>query len=151
MNITTMTLLSIFAGSAIALQSTMSGQLGFLLKNPLWATYTVFLVSTVLMTVILCVIGLPIPSLITVKSVPRYLWFTGSLLSILALSVVYWQMPKIGVANVMSGVLAGQIILSILASHYGWFNLPVTPLNLQRVFGTGLLIVSVLLINGKAN
>ena len=47
----------------------------------------------------------------------------------------------------MSYALAGQILLAMIASHFGWFNLPVKQLDVVKVTGIVALIVGITLIN----
>ena len=143
-----MTLLSILAGIFIGVQSSLSGQLGHELKNPLYATFTIFAFSTLFLMIYFVSIKAPLPSFSVIQSVPRHLWFTGSILSIIALSVVYWQMPQIGVSSVITGVIVGQIFISMLASHYGWFNLPKSMITIEKIIGIGFFIIGLYFING---
>lgn len=47
----------------------------------------------------------------------------------------------------MSYALTGQIILAVLASHFGWFELPIRTLNAERILGVLILIMGVLIVN----
>jgi len=143
-----MTLLSILAGAFIGIQSSLSGQLGHQLKNPLYATFTIFAFSTFFLIIFFVFMKSPLPTMSLLESVPKHLWFTGSLLSIIALSIIYWQMPQIGVAPVVMGVIVGQIVISIVASHFGWFNLPRSILTLEKMIGIGLVLIGLYFING---
>lgn len=150
MNILTMTLISVTAGVAIALQSAMSGQFSSIVRSPPWASLLIYSTSSVVMTFYLLVSKTRVPSMDSLKSVPAHLWFVGAFLSVFALTLVYWQMPKIGVARVMTGVLTGQLLVSIIAAHFGWFGLPVTTISLSRGLGLLFMIFGVALINGSS-
>lgn len=147
MEIITTIIFTLISGMAIALQSGMSGQLGKILNSPLIATFTIYLMSTIVMGIILFFSKVSIPSVSLMKSVPTYLWFLGSLFSSFALSIVYWLMPRYGVAVVVTGVVSGQVLLSMIAAHFGWFDLPTTVMTGQKIFGATLLILSVIIIN----
>ena len=150
MNILTMTLISIIAGVAIALQSALSGQFSSIVRSPYWTSLLIYSTSSLLMGFYLLVTKTKLPSMDTLRLVPSHLWFMGAFLSVFALTLVYWQMPKIGVAKVMTGVLTGQLIISVLAAHYGWFGLPVTTITLSRSVGVVFMFIGVVLINGSA-
>jgi len=47
----------------------------------------------------------------------------------------------------MSLALTGQLIIAITSSHYGFFNLPIQPINPLKIVGVVLLIVGIVLIN----
>ena len=149
MNIIYMTLISMTAGIAIALQSSMSGQFSSIIRSPSWTSLVIYLTSSIVMSTYLLITKTRAPSLETLKLVPTHLWFMGAFLSVFALTLVYWQMPKIGVARVMTGVLTGQLVISLIAAHYGWFGLPVTSLTAVRVGGLAFMLVGLVLINGS--
>ncbi|OIQ19971.1 MAG: hypothetical protein BM556_05645 [Bacteriovorax sp. MedPE-SWde] len=149
MNIIYMTLISMTAGIAIALQSSMSGQFSSIIRSPSWTSLVIYLTSSIVMSTYLLITKTRAPSLETLKLVPSHLWFMGAFLSVFALTLVYWQMPKIGVARVMTGVLTGQLVISLIAAHYGWFGLPVTSLTAVRVGGLVFMLVGLVLINGS--
>ena len=91
------------------------------------------------------------PNLDEVKSVPFYLWFTGGALSAFAVGMFYYLIPKMGIGSMMSYALSGQLLIAIIASHLGWFDLPVKPINIVKIIGAILLIVGVLLINWESS
>lgn len=142
-------LIALLAGVAIALQSSMSGQLGKLLGNPLLATFALFLGSSLALGALIIGARIAPPELEQLKHVPVHLWVAGSLLSVAALSTAYWLMPQIGVARVMSGIVVGQILTAMLAAHMGWFDLPRDPITRQKAVGTALLFTGVFLINSR--
>lgn len=59
----------------------------------------------------------------------------------------YFLTPKMGVDAMMSYALAGQFLLTVVASHFGWFDLPVKPISFIKTAGILALITGVLLIN----
>jgi transporter family-2 protein len=55
--------------------------------------------------------------------------------------------PKIGAVALVSSLLAGQLICSIVLDHQGWVGFSIHPVNGMRIFGILLLISGVYLIN----
>lgn len=143
-------LLTILAGVAIAFQSSMSGQLGKLLGNPLLATFVLFGVSTASLAIIIFALKINLPDKANLMRIPPHLWVAGSLLSIVALSTAYWIMPTIGVGKVMSGIVVGQVLTAMIASHLGWFDLPTDHITIQKATGALLLMTGAILINSEA-
>lgn len=47
----------------------------------------------------------------------------------------------------MSYALAGQLLLAVVASHFGWFDLPVKKIDFIKIVGIIALIVGIILIN----
>jgi transporter family-2 protein len=55
--------------------------------------------------------------------------------------------PRLGLASVMSLVIAGQIITSIGFDHFGLFGLVQQKISWPKITGASLVIVGVLLVN----
>lgn len=141
--------LAVLAGIGIALQSSLSGQLAKLIGHPFLATFVLYGVSTLCALLILPVLNINIPSLKTAASIPVHLWILGSAISIVALTIVYYVMPTIGINKTLIGVIAGQILVSVMASHFGWFSLPQDIISYQKLFGCLLVFAGVFLIQVK--
>ncbi|WP_076420150.1 DMT family transporter [Colwellia sp. UCD-KL20] len=139
--------LAILAGAAIALQSALNSQLGMLLNSPLMASSIAFILSGIFSFSTLLLLKIPSITLTTVETVPLYLWFTGSLFSAFGVSIFFYLAPKIGLGSLMSYALGGQIIMAIIISHFGWFNLPIKPLSITKVLGVVTLVMSITMIN----
>jgi transporter family-2 protein len=142
-----LSILGFLAGAAIATQASMNAQLGVILKNPLLGT-TVAFTSSVLFTLVAVVtFTKEYPSIEAVKAVPIYLWFSGGILSAFGISMLYYLIPKMGIGSLMSYALTGQILVAIIAGHFGWFDLPVKSVNGVKMFGVLSLIIGIILIN----
>lgn len=146
-NVSVTTVLAILAGSSIALQSALNSHLGVVLKNSLMATTIAFMFSGLFTLSALLLLKNQSISLTTIESVPFYLWFTGALFSAFAVSVFFYLAPKIGIGPLMSYGLGGQIVMAIIISHFGWFDLPVKPITVTKIVGVIVLIIGILLIN----
>ena len=53
---------------------------------------------------------------------------------------------QIGALALVSLLLAGQLVASILIDHYGWLGFPVQKMNIQRLLGVMLLVGGFLLV-----
>lgn len=146
-----LSLLALAAGAALAVQATMNAQLGVLLKNSMMGTSIVFLFSLVFAISATLLSAKQYPNLAEIKSVPLYLWFTGGALSAFGVGLFYYLIPKMGVGSMMSYALSGQILIAILASHLGWFDLPIKPINTYKIIGAILLIAGIVLINWESS
>ncbi|MCE2595831.1 DMT family transporter [Motilimonas cestriensis] len=140
-------LLAFIAGAAIATQGGMNAQLGMLLKNSLMATAVAFLLSSVLVGSVLLWSNKVWPTSEVLRSIPLPLWFGGTL-SALGVALFYYLIPKMGAGNMMAYALAGQIIIAMVISHFGWFGLPVSAIDGRKIMGVVALLVGVGLING---
>lgn len=147
MNHVLLSSLALFAGAAIATQAGMNAQLGMLLKSALLATLVAFFSSLLFTLTVFAVFVREMPRLELVKLVPYHLWFCGGILSTFGITVFYWLIPRMGVGPMISYALAGQVILGMIASHFGWFQLPAIPVTPYKLFGVMSLILGVILIN----
>ena len=89
------------------------------------------------------------PSLVQLKSIPTYLYFSGAVFSFIGISLYYYTIPKLGISTMVSIGLIGQIVFSLVADHFGWFDLKVSPLNYKRVLGVIAMILGIFLIKNK--
>jgi len=142
-----LSLLALTAGMAITIQATMNAQLGVLLKSSMLGTSIAFLFSFVFSLLAMILWIRPYPPVPEIKAVPVYLWFSGGALSAFGVGMFYYLIPKMGIGSMMSYALSGQILIAIIASHFGWFDLPVKPINGLKIAGVMSLIAGVLMIN----
>ena len=145
-------LLAVAAGAAIAIQASMNAKLGVLLKSAMMGTSIAFFVSCVFAVSAMVISAMvfstkQVPQMADIKSVPVYLWFSGGALSAFGVGMFYYLIPKMGVGSMMSYALSGQILIAIVASHFGWFELPVKPITQLKIAGALSLVTGVLLIN----
>ncbi len=115
-------MLALLAGVAIATQASMNARLGVLLHHALWGTAVAFAVGCFMTLMLSLVVARQLPSLSEVQSVPLYLWFSGGVLAAVGVGLLYFLIPRAGVGTVMSYALAGQLLISVVSSHYGWFH-----------------------------
>lgn len=146
-----LSLLALVAGVTIAIQATMNAQLGVLLKSSMLGTSIAFLFSCVFTVFVMMLSTKQYPQLADIKSVPLYLWFSGGALSAFGVGMFYYLIPKMGVGSMMSYALSGQILVAVVASHFGWFNLPVKPIDIIKAFGSILLLIGVILLNWESS
>lgn len=140
-------LLALLAGAAIATQASMNARLGVLLQSSMTATAVVFGMSCLFTLLATTLMTQHYPGLQLAKSVPFYLWFSGGALAALGVGLFYFLIPKMGIGAMMSYALTGQLLVAIVSSHFGWFELPLKPLNITRAFGVVALIAGIFLIN----
>ena len=141
-------LFALLAGAAIAAQASMNAQLGVLLRSAMLGTGVAFLVGLGFVLLAFLALSRDFPSLEAVRSVPVYLWFSGGALSAFAISTYFYLIPQMGIGTMMSWALTGQIVVAMLAGHFGWFDLPVQPINWSRLVGVIALVIGIILING---
>lgn len=103
-----------------------------------------FLVGTAALLVIVAVAGKG--SLAAARHVPWW-QFLGGFIGVVFVTASLLAAPKIGVTGMIVAALAGQIAGGLLIDRFGWVQIPAKPVDLPRVAGLALLVVSVVLIN----
>jgi transporter family-2 protein len=81
------------------------------------------------------------------QSIVVELWFSGGAIAAFGVGMYYFLIPKMGVGPMMSYALAGQILLAVVASHFGWFDMPVKQIHFMKIVGIIALIVGIILVN----
>lgn len=138
--------LAVLTGFMVVLQGGLNSRLGALLHSPLLAALSTLSFGAVFTFIAVVVSAREIPSLLQFKSVPTYLWFTGAFFSFIAVTLFYYLIPKLGIGTAVAFGLCGQVIFSTLAAHFGWFGLPVEPIDMRKVVGLSALVTGILLI-----
>ncbi|WP_228234804.1 DMT family transporter [Allomuricauda sp. M10] len=140
-------LLAFIGGVFLAMQGGLNAQLGVQLKNPLLASLTTFFFSMLFALLVVVLTVKDFPKASHLLNIPKYLWFTGALFSVIGIGLYYYTIPKLGISTMISIGLFGQLIFSAVAGHYGWFGLPQEPIVIKRAFGLLAMTFGILLIN----
>mgnify|MGYP005708681871 CR=1 FL=1 len=135
------------AGIAIAIQAGFNARLGVLLNNTLLASTIAFVISGIFTFLVVLFTAEHVPTLKEIRYIPGYFWFIGAVFSAFGVTMFYYLIPKMGVGSVLSFSLTGQLIVGMIASHYGWFDLPVKPISVTRMIGVVSMVVGIVLIN----
>lgn len=143
----TFPILAILAGAAITIQAGMNARLGELLKNPILATALAFLFAGFFTMLFMLFSQRQLPLALEIKSIPTYLWF-GGILSAFGVGSYYFLIPKMGVGSLMSYALTGQLLLAVIAGHFGWFEQPLKPITIRIIIGLTAMATGIVLING---
>lgn len=133
------------AGALMPIQSSLNARLGKLLPHPLQSSLTNFLVGSVALALLLIAIRAPWPSTAALAAIPPR-FFLGGVLGAIFISTVLILLPRIGVLNVLASAVVGQLLVSILIDHFGWFGVPVQPVSLSRLAGALSLVAGLVLI-----
>ncbi len=138
-------LLIFVVGCIMPIQGSVNAKLGSYLKAPLVAAFVNFLVGGMVLLVV--VLGTKIPSNLmqSVKEAPFHAWIGGLIGAIYVTSVIF-LIPRLGAALSFGIIVAGQLLFSMVIDHFGLFGIPVQPVNWGRVFGVGLILTGVLVI-----
>ena len=141
--------IALAVGGLLALQGMVNAQLGKALSHPLQASFISFTVGILCVAILLVLFGVKLPARQELGEIPWYL-YTGGLLGIIYVTTVLVLIPRAGVANTILAIFVGQMLISISADHFGWFNTPVKSMDLSRASGCLLLLAGLYLIQSRA-
>ena len=71
----------------------------------------------------------------------------GGLIGAVFVTATLIAAPKIGVTGMIVATLAGNMVAAILIDRFGWVGIAPRPIDLPRVAGVLLMVLSMLLIN----
>jgi len=145
MNTLIILVLAIIAGGLTAVQGAFNANLGKLLEHPLQATLISFTIGTCGCLAAMLLLKAGLPPLARLSSIPPYL-FLGGLFGALFITATVLFIPKIGVASMLIAALLGQMLISLVLDHFGWFGLPVHSISIQRLAGVSLVIIGLYLL-----
>jgi transporter family-2 protein len=130
-----------FAGGALtALQPLINARLNQQLSEPIWASFVSFVVGTI----ILLAIGLYLNGgkFMSINTEGLKWWmFTGGALGAFFVTVAIYVVPHMGVAVMISVMVAGQLIGAAILSHYGILADQPHPITMQKFIGMALLAI----------
>ncbi len=138
-------ILAILAGMMMPTQAAINSKLAGDVSSPILAAFVSFIIGSIALFVYILVAGTPLNNLASIKNASIVSW-TGGLLGAFFVASTVILVPKLGVALTFSLVIAGQMLVTLVLDHYGFFGVPVKEVNIQRLLGALLIIGGVVLI-----
>ena len=139
-------LMALAAGCGLSVQAAVNSLLARGIGSPLTATAISFCVGTAILLSATLVSRQPLPSLDMAKAVPPYAWIGGGTLGAFFLFSVIFLAPRLGIAIVMSTVIAGQLAAAVALDHYGALGVAVREATAGRMLGVVVMFAGVLMI-----
>ncbi|GLH72887.1 hypothetical protein GETHLI_13890 [Geothrix limicola] len=134
-------------GLVIPLQSAINNALRNALgSGALLAAFISFAVGTLCLAVISALTGQPLHTLWGLPRIAWWQWLGGALGAFFVFGTTLLA-PRIGLAAMISLIVAGQVLSSLLFDRYGLLGLPVRDISWVRVAGVALLLVGAVLVN----
>lgn len=137
-------LLALLVGSAFASQTAINAQLRAHIGNPFLAALVSFFVGTVVLS-LYAAITRPEISTEQIGRAPWWVWM-GGFLGAFNVAVSIILIPRLGALALVSLIVTGQILASLLLDHFGLIGLSVREMSPARVIGALLVIGGVILI-----
>lgn len=131
-------------GALTALQAPTNAMLARAAASPINAALISFSVGTAALLLIALVLGVrPQPG--ALRDLPAYAWF-GGLYGAFFVTVAAFAAPRLGVAFLITIMVAGQLAMALVLDHHGAFGIPREPVSLQRLAGMLLVVLGIVLV-----
>ncbi|ODP33405.1 DMT family transporter [Pandoraea sp. ISTKB] len=136
---------AMLAGAVVPFQAGSNAALGRTLGHPLWATVASLLVSLIVVLPVLIGMRAGLPNLAAAARGPWWLWI-GGIAGVAYITAALVLTPRLGAANFIVCVVAGQVVASLLIDHFGLMGLPTKPVNLVRIAGVVLIVAGMIVV-----
>jgi len=140
--------LAFAAGVVLVVQVGVNATLRTGLGDPVAAALASFLVGSAALALLLLANG-AWPARSQLLAAPAWAWAGGVLGAFYVVSTIVLG-PRLGAAALLSLVILGQLLTSLVVDHYGWLGFPEHPMTLTRLLGALLLFGGVLLVVHRA-
>ena len=137
---------ALFTGIFIGIQSLLSGKAGNLIGPVNTGFWTNFLGGSLAGMIIL---GITLAKGFDVVGITRPAFgmvLISGTLGIMIIMGISFSISRAGVAAGLAAVIWGQLLFGVISDTYGWGGLEPIPLDLRRVIGLVLMMISVLLL-----
>jgi bacterial/archaeal transporter family-2 protein len=142
-------LLALAGGGLIAAQAPINARLRTVLHAPVGSALISFVVGTLVLAVAALVAGQMGDTVSRLGGGPWWAYLGGICGAVFVFATLLAS-PRIGVTETFVAVVLGQVVLAALIDRFGWFGVKAIPLTWQRGLAIGLLVVSLVLIEGES-
>lgn len=141
-------LIAFTAGAVLPIQAAINGQLARTLGGPIWAAAFTSLSVVAILVVFNMVSGKALPRVDGLAAIPWWAWLSG-LCGAIFLTGTTFAVSRLGAANLVALVMAGQIVTAMALDKFGLLGLAAQPLSGQRLLAAGLMVAGAALISVK--
>ena len=82
------------------------------------------------------------------RGLPWYMLGAGAFGLVLVLTLSY-TLPQLGAGVALVLIIVGQLLMGMLIDHFGWFGIPVRPVDATRLVAALLLLVGAYLMASR--
>jgi len=136
---------AVLCGVANSFQSGINAELRRSINNPIFAAIISFVVGLVGLILIIPFFKEPVPTLATLKSLVWWQWI-GGILGAFFVTTVILSVQKIGSANMIALIVAGQLLTAMTLDHFGLLGFKLHPISMLRVVGGIFTVIGVYMI-----
>ncbi|KKI92743.1 membrane protein [Bacillus sp. SA1-12] len=137
-----MIVLNLIGGILLSAQSSINGTLSRK-AGAIETTLLTLITGSMFLAVVIIFFGSG--KLLNIFDAPKW-QLSAAFLGALYMLLVIAAVPKIGVIATNIAAIAGQLIISLIIDHFGWFNSMVIPLDLNRAIALVFILVALYFI-----
>ncbi len=130
--------LALIAGVVTAIQPFINARFAAASGTRVHGSVANFAVGLVAMLAVSVLLRAPMPQAEKLAAAPWWSWL-GGVCGAFFVTMAIMLVPKVGAANYLSAMIAGQLLASILIDHFGLLECPVNPITPGRVVGVILI------------
>ena len=140
-----LTLLALVAGTSFVIQQAVNSNLRVEIGSAWWAGFSSYLGGTLVMLVMVVLMREP---LLSANLTSRSTWWSwsGGLFGAIYIGISILLLPRLGVFAVVTLIVIGQLVTSLVFDHFGILNVPLHPVSITRIIGAVFLFVGAVLI-----
>jgi len=138
-------LLMVGVGMLLPVQAAMNAEFRRQAGHGLWAGLLNFVVGLLALLVVIGLMRPTSPAVGKLAQVPFWA-FAGGLIGALLVVTASITALRLGAAALVTALLCGQLLCSLLLDQFGGFGYPVRELDLSRAAGVGCLLAGLWLI-----
>jgi bacterial/archaeal transporter family-2 protein len=137
--------LVVAAGCSVAFQQLLNANLGKTLHSALWSAFVSYFGGTIALAVLLAILHEPLINLASAARAPLIAW-TGGIFGAIFIATGVIMIPRLGVATVMTLIVVGQLLSSLVFDHLGLLGTPQHQITFIRLLGVACLIAGAAMV-----
>jgi len=130
--------LAVLMGIVISIYLPMNSSVSKYIGSTITANVTFFTVALLTSIVIFVIFG-EFHSIYNIRNVPVYLYSTGFISAFIVLGMTF-LIPYLGARRFFILVVAGQILMAVLVSHFGILESPRDAVTIKKLIGAFLVV-----------
>jgi transporter family-2 protein len=131
--------LAVLTGVIISVYLPMNSSVARYFGSPITANVSFFLVALLTASVIFLLFG-DLKTIGNLDQVPPYLFLTGAFSALMVLGTTF-LIPRLGARRYFILLIAGQVIMAMIVSHFGVLESPKDPITWRKLSGALLLVL----------
>lgn len=137
--------LAVLAGVSVVVQQLLNANLRTALGSAAWSGAVSYALGLACTALLVLALRDPLPSAAVAARIPWWAW-AGGLFGAVFIVLAILLVPRLGGAAFIALVVAGQMLASLVADHFGLLGLAQRAVDLPRLVGVALLVGGVVLI-----